>query len=181
MAHIHLRGASNGTDKNSVIHYVASTTFSIDKGYSDLKAVGKGSYGVVCSAYCERLGRKVAIKKVTPIAKHAMDAKHVLREVRLMRHMGKHENIVTLEDIMLRELNDEIYLVMELLASDLHRIIQSKQVRLLLTMQSLRSFDHRVGCISFTFVQRQWCLGSHGESFQTLLLPTALRSEVLAR
>lgn len=57
-----------------------------------------------------------------------MDAKHVLREIMLMRHMGKHENIITLEDLILRENNDELYIVMELLDSDLHRVLQSKQV-----------------------------------------------------
>ena len=112
---------------NVVVHYVASTTFTLDKGYADLKPIGRGSYGVVCSAFSSRLNRKVAIKKITPISKHAMDAKHVLREIKLMRHMGKHENVITLEDLILREANDELYIVMELLDSDLHRILQSKQ------------------------------------------------------
>lgn len=74
-----------GKDK---VHYVASTTFTIDRKYADLKLVGKGSYGVVCSATDNSTGLKIAIKKITPMAKDIMDAKHVLREIRLMRHMG---------------------------------------------------------------------------------------------
>ena len=109
------------------VHYVASTTFTIDKGYTDLKPIGRGSYGVVCSAFSTKLNRKVAIKKITPISKHTSDAKHVLREIMLMRHMGKHENVITMEDLILRESNDELYIVMELLDSDLHRVLQSKQ------------------------------------------------------
>ncbi len=109
------------------VHYVASTTFTIDKGYTDLKPIGRGSYGVVCSAFSTKLNRKVAIKKITPISKHSSDAKHVLREIMLMRHMGKHENVITMEDLILRESNDELYIVMELLDSDLHRVLQSKQ------------------------------------------------------
>ena len=70
------------------IHYVASTTFTIPEKYKDLKAIGKGSYGVVCSAIDVSIGKNVAIKKITPMAKHTVDAKHVLREIRLMRHMG---------------------------------------------------------------------------------------------
>ncbi|CAB1110625.1 unnamed protein product [Ectocarpus sp. CCAP 1310/34] len=57
-----------------------------------------------------------------------VDAKHVLREVRVMRHLGQHENIVTLEDLFCNEADDELYIVMELLDSDLNRIIQSQQV-----------------------------------------------------
>ena len=30
---------------------------------------------------------------------NSIDAKHVLREVRVMRYLGEHENIVTLEDL----------------------------------------------------------------------------------
>jgi hypothetical protein len=42
--------------------------------------------------------------------------------------IGKHENIMCLEDIMIRDVADELYLVMELFDSDLHRVIQSQQV-----------------------------------------------------
>ena len=44
-----------------------------------------------------------------------------------MRYMGRHENIITLEDLIVDKENDELYIVMELLGSDLHRVIQSKQ------------------------------------------------------
>ena len=113
---------------NEKVHYVASTTFTLDRIYSDLKPIGKGSYGIVCSAYSLHLGKKVAIKKITPVAKHSTDAKHVLREIRLMRHLGKHENVITLLDLSFRDSSDELYITMDLLDSDLHRVIQSKQV-----------------------------------------------------
>ena len=41
------------------------------------------------------------------MAKHTMDAKHVLREIRLMRHMGRHDNIISLEDLIIRENADD--------------------------------------------------------------------------
>lgn len=115
--------SAKATRSSEIVHYLASTTFTIDKKYSDLKAIGKGSYGVVCSALDATTGRRIAIKKITPMAKHVMDAKHVLREIRLMRHMGKHENIITLEDLIVREAADELYIVMELLDTDLHRYL----------------------------------------------------------
>ena len=58
------------------------------------------------------------------MAAHSQDAKHVLREVRLMRYLGVHDNIITLRGLSMRDCDDELYIVMELLDSDLHRIIQ---------------------------------------------------------
>jgi serine/threonine protein kinase len=109
-------------------HKIASTTFTLDsERFSDLKPIGKGSYGVVVGAMDVDIGRRVAIKKISEMAKHTVDAKHILRECRIMRYMGRHENIVTLEDLMIEKENDELYIVMELLDSDLHRVLQSKQ------------------------------------------------------
>lgn len=108
-------------------HHIASTVFTLPSKYTDLKAIGKGSYGVVVSCLDGTSQRRVAIKKITPMAKHTTDAKHILREIRIMRYMGTHENIVSLEDLLVREAADELYIVMELLDSDLHRVLQSKQ------------------------------------------------------
>lgn len=120
-----------------------STTFTLDAGFSDLKVLGKGSYGIVVSAYFEQLGKKVAVKKVTPVAKQSTDAKHVLREVRLLRHMGKHENIISLYDLRYREQSDELYMIMELMDSDLHQVIQSKQS---LTENHFQHFMYQLLC-----------------------------------
>ena len=54
--------------------------------------------------------------------------------IRFVCSTGKHENIISLEDIMVRESADELYIVMELLDSDLHRVIQSPQVCVFLFM-----------------------------------------------
>lgn len=59
-----------------------------------------------------------------------------------VRYLGKHENIITLKDLFIREADDELYIVMELLDSDLHRIIQSKQA---LSEAHHRFFMHQVG------------------------------------
>ena len=101
--------------------------YVLPKHYMELKAIGKGSYGVVASALNAKEGRRVAIKRISPISQNASDAKHVLRELRLVRHLGQHPNVITLLDCFVREERDELYLVMELMDSDLHRIIQSSQ------------------------------------------------------
>jgi serine/threonine protein kinase len=79
---------ANRLKANEKVHYVASTTFTIDRKYINLKLIGKGSYGVVCSAVDGSKNKKVAIKKITPMAKDCVDAKHTLREIRLMRYLG---------------------------------------------------------------------------------------------
>jgi serine/threonine protein kinase len=44
--------------------------------------------------------------------------------------------VISLQDIMVRESADELYIVMELLDSDLHRVIQSPQVNIILYIWS---------------------------------------------
>lgn len=53
--------------------------------------IGKGSYGVVCSAVDSKTGEKVAIKKINNVFDHVSDATRILREIkllRLLRHPG---------------------------------------------------------------------------------------------
>ena len=95
--------------------------------YTDLKKIGSGAYGVVCSAMDSTTGGKVAIKRVHPWADDEWDARHTLRELRLMRLLSAHPNIITLKDVAVYPSND-LFIVMELMESDLHRIITSKQV-----------------------------------------------------
>ena len=53
--------------------------------YEPIKAIGRGAYGVVCSARNKRIGEKVAIKKVGNIFGNLVDARRALREVRSHR------------------------------------------------------------------------------------------------
>lgn len=47
---------------------IGPTTFEIDDKYTPIKTVGKGAYGVVCSAKNAQTGEKVAIKKIGKVA-----------------------------------------------------------------------------------------------------------------
>lgn len=132
---------ASATEKSTAVS--STDIFTLNPRYTGLTAIGKGSYGVVCSALDASTGRRVAIKKVTPVFRHAQDAKHTLREIRLLRHMGKHANIVSLLDLHLREDADELYIVMELMDADLHKLLQSEQP---LTDQHLRYFLAQLLC-----------------------------------
>ena len=95
--------------------------------YSLLKSLGKGAYGVVVACKDLTTNTKVAIKKITPMCSSKSDGKHTLRELRLVRWLGKHPNIISLRDIVLDVAEDTCYVVMELYDTDLHKIIQSPQ------------------------------------------------------
>ncbi|VAI82481.1 unnamed protein product [Triticum turgidum subsp. durum] len=53
--------------------------------------IGKGAYGIVCSALNSETGEQVAIKKIANAFDNKIDAKRTLREIKLLRHMD-HEN-----------------------------------------------------------------------------------------
>ncbi|KAL3821284.1 hypothetical protein ACJIZ3_007189 [Penstemon smallii] len=95
--------------------------------YKILEIIGKGSYGVVCAAIDTHTGEKVAIKKITNIFEHISDAIRILREVKLLRLL-RHPDIVEIKRIMLppsrRDFKD-IYVVFELMESDLHQVIKA--------------------------------------------------------
>ena len=49
--------------------------FYIDVRYTNLRPIGGGSYGVVCSADDTATGRRVAIKKIANVFSDLVDAK----------------------------------------------------------------------------------------------------------
>jgi serine/threonine protein kinase len=103
------------------------TEFGETSRYKILEIIGKGSYGVVCSAVDSHTGEKVAIKKINDIFEHVSDATRILREIKLLRIL-RHPDIVDIKHIMLppsgRDFKD-IYVVFELMESDLHQVIKA--------------------------------------------------------
>ncbi|XP_068494784.1 mitogen-activated protein kinase 20-like isoform X1 [Phaseolus vulgaris] len=95
--------------------------------YKIQEVIGKGSYGVVCSAIDTLSGEKVAIKKIHDIFEHTSDAARILREIKLLRLL-RHPDIVEIKHIILppswKDFKD-IYVVFELMESDLHQVIKA--------------------------------------------------------
>lgn len=56
----------------------------MDKKYQYIKMMGGGAYGVVCAALNKETGTKVAIKKVNDAFDDLVDAKRILREIKLL-------------------------------------------------------------------------------------------------
>ena len=134
------RSTASGSHSNrfkSTTPYSAHTfkagnhTFTVDTKYSFVRVIGSGAYGVVISANDTQLNSRVAIKMVPKAFQDEIDAKRILREIKLLKHL-KHENIVGIVDMMppmMRYVDDfkDVYIVSELMETDLYRIIYSKQ------------------------------------------------------
>ena len=112
-------------------HVVSGHRFTVDGNkynFVDAKIVGEGRFGIVTSAV-EKLQhkRKIAIKKTQPFADSELLARHTLRELRLIKVLGAHPNMVSLCDLSVNEAKWELYMMMKLMDSDLHKLLQDKQ------------------------------------------------------
>ncbi len=74
---------------------VSGHTFSISSRYdfTNCRILGKGSYGVVSQAVDKITNERLAIKRIRPYANDEWDARHTLREIRLMKLMSSHPNV----------------------------------------------------------------------------------------
>ena len=127
---------------------ISGSVFDIDVRYCPIKPIGSGAYGLVIAAHDADMGDKVAIKKVHRAFDDAVGAKRVLRELKLLMHFD-HDNVISIQDILPpplpaeatgssalagRELRQrslaefvDVYIVTDLMETDLHRVIYSKQ------------------------------------------------------
>lgn len=100
---------------------VFGTIFEVTSRYSDLKPIGMGAFGLVCSAKDNATGMNVAIKKIMKPFSTPVLAKRTFRELKLLKHL-RHDNVISLVDIFISPY-DDIYFVTELLGTDLHRLL----------------------------------------------------------
>ena len=112
-------------DKKNHAFQVYDSTFLVDVKYKPWKPIGRGAYGQVCSALNEETKKKVAIKKVTNAFEDLIDAKRILREIKLLRHFD-HENVVGILDLIEPKVEDgsfeDVYIVSDLMDTDLHKV-----------------------------------------------------------
>ncbi|CCH41540.1 Mitogen-activated protein kinase [Wickerhamomyces ciferrii] len=104
-------------------------TFNISTSFEVQQLLGEGAYGVVCLAVHKPTNTKVAIKKIQPFER-SLFCVRTLREIKLLRHF-KHENIISIFDIQRPgSFNDfnEVYIIQELMQTDLHRAIISQRL-----------------------------------------------------
>jgi hypothetical protein len=142
-----------------------------------LQAIGKGAYGVVCSAKNTLTGEKVAIKKIGNAFENLTDARRTLREIKLLRHL-RHENVIGVRDIMKasRDRFNDVYLVYELMDTDLHQIIRSSQP---LTNEHFQYFIYQVMAVGSCPAHAQTWGGGPASSREAPQHPTNCSARVL--
>mmetsp|Transcript_7050 Transcript_7050/g.26431 ORF Transcript_7050/g.26431 Transcript_7050/m.26431 type:complete len:409 (-) Transcript_7050:637-1863(-) len=120
-------------------------TLEIDSIYTDIKLIGSGAYGTVVSAYDSVRKCRVAIKKVKNPFHNMIISKRLLREIIILRDI-QHENIIRMLDVQKPSSYDnfrDVYMVTELMETDLHQIIASDQP---LTDQHIQYFMYQILC-----------------------------------
>uniref|UniRef100_A0A671VSB3 Stress-activated protein kinase JNK n=1 Tax=Sparus aurata TaxID=8175 RepID=A0A671VSB3_SPAAU len=105
---------------------VGDSTFTVLKRYQQLRAIGSGAQGIVCSALDTVLGIPVAVKKLCRPFQNQTHAKRAYRELVLLKCVN-HKNIIRLINVFtpqksLEEFQD-LYLVMELMDASLCQVI----------------------------------------------------------
>jgi tRNA A-37 threonylcarbamoyl transferase component Bud32 len=118
------------TGTGTAMFIASGQQFEVDARYAYRRTVGQGAYGTVVAVTDSITGGDFAIKKIRNTFENLVDAKRILREIKLLRFL-KHKNISHLVDIMRgasqAEDFSDVYIVMPLMDTDLHRVIQSPQ------------------------------------------------------
>lgn len=96
-----------------------------------INLIGSGAYGVVCAVQnkLSDTKEKYAVKKIEKAFEHKVFAQRTLRELKIMRLLN-HENVLSICNILLPENRTEyadIYVITELMETDLAQIIKSPQ------------------------------------------------------
>lgn len=138
---------------SAVPAFNAATFFPVGcDRYRVLKLLGSGAYGVVAACEDMRTGESVAVKKVPSYLSDVTDAKRVLREVKLMRHLSGSQRILGLVGLegsgggyatpglylmvaaapvpalaSERASIEDVYIVSALMDTDLHKVCYTKQ------------------------------------------------------
>lgn len=130
--------------KNLAILKARNFTFDVGDDYDIIETIGTGAYGVVSSARCKSTGQQVAIKKIPNTFDVVTNAKRTLRELKILKHF-KHDNIIAIKDILKPTVPysefKSVYVVLDLMESDLHQIIHSSQP---LTQEHVRYFLYQL-------------------------------------
>lgn len=96
--------------------------------YSLNQVIGEGAYGVVASATDVTTSENVAVKRIRRVLDTYPMATRILRELKFLRLLRGHENVIEVKDILVpsdRDRFNDTFVVFELMPCDLYRVIHS--------------------------------------------------------
>jgi serine/threonine protein kinase len=133
---------TNATGQQLYRTEVECEEFFIPTRYHLERVIGRGSYGLVCSAKDKQTNKLVALKKnidifprvvsnrtVVKKTRSLLTQKRMLRELRVLMHLN-HPNIVSLKEVIApTSFNDfgDVYLITDLMEADMRAILSSNQ------------------------------------------------------
>ncbi|XP_067882688.1 serine/threonine-protein kinase NLK2-like isoform X2 [Heterodontus francisci] len=107
------------------------------------RPIGYGAFGVVWSVTDPRDGKRVALKKMPNVFQNLISCKRVFRELKMLSFF-KHSNVLSALDILQPphiDYFEEIYVITELMQTDLHKVIVSPQ---LLSSDHIKVFLYQI-------------------------------------
>lgn len=117
---------------NKVFTFGGQYAIEVPSHYQVLDIIGRGAYGIVCSALNTETGEPVAIKKVSRLFEDPVDSKRVLREILLLSFLS-HPNVLSLKDIFEPPNPDnfsDLYIITELMNTDMQTLLRLSKKRL---------------------------------------------------
>lgn len=110
---------------------VCGIPFTVERRFTPTRLLGQGAYGAVCGARLKdgSMHEEVAIKRIAGVLATSgslLEGKRALREIMLLRHL-QHENVCCLTHLMAPPPGNDLYLVSDVMDSDMARVISSPQ------------------------------------------------------
>lgn len=96
--------------------------------FEQMDMVGEGTYGVVFLGKDKLTNETFAIKKMRVLDHNEGFPITSLREIKILRNLSKHPNIVSLKDVVVGKKKDSIFLVFEYCDIDLAKLLDQMYV-----------------------------------------------------
>jgi serine/threonine protein kinase len=113
--------------------------------YAIVRTVGRGAFGTVMAARDTATGALVAVKRIRDALEDQDQCKLLQRELKLLRHLRGHENIINIQDIFVGPAGQadftDIFIVTNKMDTDLSRVIWSAQT---VSYEHVRYFAYQV-------------------------------------
>lgn len=96
----------------------------------------------MCLARHKKTNGQVAIKKIRHVFDHFVIGMRTYREIKILRHLINHENIISIRDVFLAGAQrEDVYIVFDYMDTDLKRVLESNQI---LSNDHVKYFSYQI-------------------------------------
>jgi mitogen-activated protein kinase 15 len=108
--------------------------------YDVIDKLGKGGSGILYKGVDKYSNAHVAIKKTYDYLICNTESEKLFREIRFLEHFRSHPNIILLQNVIVATNNNDVYLIFELMETNLFNVIRAK----LLTDQHIKYISYQL-------------------------------------